>query len=65
MRESCGCGAGIHTLFYKRAYLWRMTHKCQIETPQIELNSNTSFPVGFSIEEEEHEEEDKTAKEKP
>lgn len=54
MRESCSCGAAIHTLFYKRALTWRLTHLHAAEETH-ELLSDT-YPVGFTIPADEEEE---------
>lgn len=59
MRESCSCGAGIHTIFYKRALTWRLTH-LHSETEVHDLDSQTelSLPVGFHANPAEEEDEE-------
>lgn len=58
MRESCSCGAGIHTLFYKRALVWRVTHlHTDSDTEVVELDSQTQV-VGFTLNEEYEDEEE-------
>jgi hypothetical protein len=46
MRESCSCGAAIHTLFYKRAITWRLTH-LHGEAEHVDLESETQV-IGFT-----------------
>jgi hypothetical protein len=58
MRESCSCGAAIHTLQYKRALMWRVTHKhTDSDTEVVELDSDTQI-IGFTLNEEYEDEED-------
>lgn len=55
MRESCSCGAGIHTIHYRRVLTWRLTHLHG--DPEVhDIESETSFPTGFTIEAEDEEE---------
>lgn len=66
MRESCSCGAAIHTLHYKRALVWRVTHlHGDTDTEVVELDSETQV-IGFTLnepyEDEEDYEEDKASK---
>lgn len=55
MRESCSCGAAIHTLSYKAALLWRYSHQ-HVAGDITELESETSFPTGFTVELEDEDE---------
>ena len=47
MRESCSCGAAIHTLFYTRALTWRLTHNCENAIDQAEVTSQVELATGF------------------
>ena len=53
MRESCSCGAAIHTLSYRRILHWRATHKCNAYTAlqALEHDVNEVF-LDFPAEEE-------------
>lgn len=57
MRESCSCGAGIYTISYRRVLVWRLTHK-HGEVEIHELDSTTSIPTGFTMNDVEEDEED-------
>jgi hypothetical protein len=57
MRESCSCGAAIQVRSYKKVLVWRLTHR-HGETEIHELDSETSFPTGFTIEADEDDEEE-------
>lgn len=49
MRESCSCGAAIHTLSYTRALQWRFTHQ-HGATEHIDLDGTEgTYPIGFTI----------------
>lgn len=49
MRESCSCGAAIHTISYRRAVEWRFTHQHLVTETLSELTSDTKvIPVGFT-----------------
>jgi hypothetical protein len=53
MRESCSCGAAIHVIGYRKALVWRATHLHNADETVIEQTTETSLPVGFTIEQEE------------
>lgn len=53
MRESCSCGAGIHSWRYRHLLEWRYTH-IHDDLHQADLESSTDLatphPVGFTPE---------------
>lgn len=56
MRESCSCGAAIHTLFYRRAVTWRLTHHHgELHDYQSDTQIADPQPIGFAIPAEEEE----------
>lgn len=58
MRESCSCGAAIHTLFYSRAITWRLTHlHSEAEAHDIDSETQVAQPIGFALPDDDEEEE--------
>lgn len=58
MRESCSCGAAIHTMGYRRVLTWRLTHRCEHPSILTELDSETSLAIGFQPNEPEDDDEE-------
>jgi hypothetical protein len=55
MRESCSCGAAVHSFFYRRVLHWRTSHKCNAYTTLMGLEAQVEEAYFDFIAEEEEE----------
>jgi len=51
MIESCSCGAGIHSISYKRVLEWRHNHRHLPDDPGLELEQILAYNFIFPEEE--------------